>query len=224
MSVHGGSHVLKVGGTVALMLCVLMSTGSAHAQGAERAPTESSASAADTTVESRPARRSWTADRREFAVGDIITVLVDEFTLAAARTDDNAVDRRRRDAALGASAQAQGSALGDAAASFGTSNNAESRRRGDAVRENRFASEISVRITGIDPNGLLRIEGRKLVNVDKNSQEITLTGWVRPQDVGPYNTIASSRVGDAELLYNSKGNLGKPRGGIISRILGALWP
>jgi flagellar L-ring protein precursor FlgH len=207
-----------------LALCAILAAGAAEAQSAGRASSDSAASAADSTPATRPVRRSWTADRREFAVGDLITVLVDEFTLAAARTDNNAVDRRRRDAALSAGGQSQGKPLGDVSAAFGTSNDAESRQRGDATRENRFASEISVRITAVDPNGLLRIQGRKVVNVDKNAQEITLSGWVRPQDVGPYNTVASSRVGDAELLYSSKGNLGKPRGGIISRIVGAIWP
>jgi flagellar L-ring protein precursor FlgH len=182
------------------------------------------AQAPDTTLQSRPPRRSWTSDRREFAVGDLLTVLVDESTLASASTDNNATSTRSRDLSLGAGGTSNGKALGGTDVSFSSANNAQSAQRGGATRENQFTSELSVRVTAVDPAGRLQVRGRKLVNVDRNIQEITLTGWVRPEDVSAYNTISSARVADAELVYAAKGKLGKPHSGIIGRILGALWP
>ena len=101
----------------------------------------------------------------------------------------------------------------------------DSRRRGDALRQNRFRGEVSVRVVAVDAaTGLLQVRGEKLVNVDRNRQGIELSGWVRPQDVSSANLVDSWRVADAQLVYTSKGSLARPKGGIVSRILGALWP
>jgi flagellar L-ring protein FlgH len=178
----------------------------------------------------RPVRQSWTADRRAFVEGDMITVLIDEHTLAMAHQGNSAVDARRRDMSADARADARlpdGSIGGlpvSGGAAVGTSNVGESRQRGDATRENRFRGEITVRVVSVDAGGNLRVEGRKMVNVDRNRQEISLTGFVRPQDVSPQNVIDSWRVADAEVVYVSRGSLDRPRGGILSRLLAALWP
>jgi flagellar basal body L-ring protein FlgH len=42
--------------------------------------------------------------------------------------------------------------------------------------------------------------------------------------VSAQNQVESWRVADAQLLYTSEGSLGKPKGSIIGRILGAVWP
>jgi flagellar L-ring protein FlgH len=173
----------------------------------------------------RPPRQSWTSDRRSFMVGDIVNVLVDEYTLASADKRTSALDTRRREASVAfVPPSSAGEAPSTVAADFGTRNDAESRERGEASRENSFRGEMSVRVVAISPNGLLQLKGRKLVNVDKNQQELTLTGWARPQDITPRNTVESWRLGDGELVYVTKGGLGKPKGGFISRIVALIWP
>ncbi|MBW3627775.1 MAG: flagellar basal body L-ring protein FlgH [Gemmatimonadetes bacterium] len=168
-------------------------------------------------------RRSWTADRQEFAVGDVITVLIDEYTVAAANRDNFASNRRHRDLSLGV-AQSISASVPPLAADVSSSSRAESSQRGEAVQENRFQGEMTVRVTEVEPSGLLRVEGIKLVDIDNSKQELALRGWVRPQDVSARNMVDSWRLGDAELTYTSKGSLGKPRGGIIGKILGSVWP
>jgi flagellar L-ring protein precursor FlgH len=201
---------------------------SAAAQAPAAAPTATAPSAAPavtaTAAPVRPARQSWTSPRRAFTVGDVVTVLVDEYTLASANTGNSATDTRRRDLGLngGFSSGATGTSV---RGSVGTNNASSSNQRGEAVRQNRFQSEMSVRIVGVDPaSGLLELKGSKLVDVDRNKQEITFTGWVRPQDVSAQNQVESWRVADAQLLYTSEGSLGKPKGSIVGRILGAVWP
>ena len=171
----------------------------------------------------RPPLRSWTADRKDFAVGDVITVIIDEFTVAAANRGNSASDRRQRDLGLGV-AQNVTASLPSVGADVSSSSSAESSTRGEATQRNRFQGEMTVRVTEVDPTGLLRIEGTKVVDIDGSKQEMALKGWVRPQDISARNLVDSWRVGDAELAYSAKGSLGKPRGGIIGRILGAVWP
>lgn len=179
--------------------------------------------AAQAAAAPRPSRASWTSDRRSFGEGDVITVLVDEHTIAAALKGTNSSNSRYRDLSVGVD-QSVVPTLPRARGDVSTSDAAESRQRGDLTRENRFQGEMTVRVTSVEPNGLLRVEGKKVINVDRNAEELSLTGFVRPQDVSHANMIDSWRVADAQLLYSSKGSLGSPKSGIIGKLLGALWP
>lgn len=166
-----------------------------------------------------PVRSSWVADRRLFGVGDIITVLIDDYTISTAVKEHIAQDLRNRD--LGVNARIPGTAQG---ADVNSRNNANQISRGQARRENRFQNEMSVRVVAVGPNGLLQVKGTKKIDVDRSLQDIVFTGWVRAQDVSVTNVVESSRVADAQLGYASPGSLGKPKQGLITKFVGALWP
>ena len=168
---------------------------------------------------------SWTADRREYAVGDIITVLVSEVTLATAVKAQNGTDQQTRKNGMGFEPPKIGeSALPSIDASMQMDKNASSKQSGDAKRAVNFQGDISVRITSVDKSGQLQIKGTKVVDVDKNKQTLNFSGWVRPEDISAQNIVASERVADAALTYSLSGNLGKTRGGIIGRLLNVFWP
>lgn len=171
----------------------------------------------------RPTLRSWLSDRRDFAVGDIITVLVDDYTITSAIKDDIASERRSRDLSLGVNVNT-GVAGKNISARINPKNNGDSQNRGEARRENRFQSEMSVRIVALGPSGTMQVQGTRLIDVDKGRQDITLTGWIRPQDVSTANVVESSRLADAQLTYVSPGPLGKAKTSMISRVVGMVWP
>lgn len=168
----------------------------------------------------RPSLRGWTGDRREFLVGDILTVLVDDYTISTALKDDQASQRRSRD--LGVSLSTPSGP--GTAASINSRNNGDAVNRGEARRENRFQSELSVRVVAAGPNNTYQVKGTRLVDVDKAKQQVTLTGWVRAQDISSANTVESARVADAQLMYQSPGPLGKPKQGLITRVVSLVWP
>jgi flagellar L-ring protein precursor FlgH len=176
---------------------------------------------ADSAPTARRAPRSWTSDRRDFAVGDIITVLVDENTAASANKQNVATDQKRRKMGFDATmpAPAPGKNVG-----ISSSNDGDSRQDGRATRGNNFVGEISVKVVAIGKDGNLQVKGSKTVDVDKNKQTMTLSGWLRPQDVSSTDFAESSRVADAEIVYQAQGSLGKPRSGILTRVLGVVWP
>lgn len=189
-----------------------------QAQAAPAAPTAAAAGA------TRPPRQSWTSSRRTIGEGDILTVLVDEHTLAAALKGANNSDTRLRDMSVRAG-QSVVPTIPSVGADLSSTNAAESRQRGDLTRENRFQGEMSVRVVEVDPaTGLLRIEGKKSIAVDKHQEELALSGWIRAQDVSHSNMVDSWRIADAQLSYHSTGSLGNPPKSIISRILGIFWP
>jgi flagellar L-ring protein FlgH len=195
----------------------------AHAQ-ARRDSVVVTPTAPASALNARPARLNWTSDRRAFAVGDLIIVHIDEYTLATANMTDNATQRRKRqtDVELVTPGAAPGMAPG---ASFNTRNDGESTQRGDRSRQLRLDGEITARVMNIDPvTGVLTIKGTKSIGVDKEQQTINFTGAVRPQDLSGANTISSARVADAKFDIANKGSLGKPKQGILGRILSGLWP
>jgi flagellar L-ring protein precursor FlgH len=174
-----------------------------------------------------PTRRltSWTADRREFTVGDIITVLVSDVTLASATKSQSGSDQQSRKNGIDAEPPKVGtSALPSINGSFSTDKNASSKQTGDAKRNLSFQGDISVRVVNVDKNGLLQIKGNKVVDVDKNKQTLEFSGWVRPEDISATNIVASERVADVSLTYQLSGALGKTRGGIVGRLINVFWP
>ncbi|MEO7998673.1 MAG: flagellar basal body L-ring protein FlgH [Gemmatimonadaceae bacterium] len=189
--------------------------GGAAPAGAAAAP----ATAAAQTAAPSMGRQSFYADRRDFAVGDIVTILIDDYTITTAIKENVSSDTRSRGLSLSAKLPTSSKSVG-----LDTRNDASQNEKGSAKRENRFQNEMSVRIVAVDKNGMLQLKGTKNINVDKNIQDITLTGWVRPQDISAQNSIESARMADASIGYTSPGNLTKPKQGIVSKILGAFWP
>ena len=192
--------------------------------GAQAAPAAASGSSAASTSAVPPVaaikpRESWTADRRNFVVGDIITILIDDYTISTAVKENSASDNRTRGLSVNAKLPTSSKQVG-----IDSRNSADQQQRGAARRENRFQNEMSVRVVALGPNGLLQLKGTKKIDIDKALQDIVFTGWVRAQDVSTSNVIESSRVADAQLGYASPGPLGKPKQGIVTKVLGAFWP
>jgi flagellar L-ring protein FlgH len=169
----------------------------------------------------RPGLSSWTTDRRDFVVGDVITIVVDELTVASA--DKSNVDSKDRgtDAGLGWSTPGGSSA---SSVTFRTKLDAASAARGQARRRDVLTTELSARVVSIEEGGLLKVEGSRTIKLDKNEQKVTITGFVRAQDISARNFVESWRLANAELAYESKGDLANPKQGILTKILGILWP
>ncbi len=209
-------HPMRLVITTSVAVALAISAHPLLAQAAASAAT--SASTVPPVAPIKP-RESWTADRRSFAVGDIITILIDDYTISTAVKENSASDSRTRGLSVNAKLPTSSKQVG-----LDTRNNADQQQRGSARRENRFQNEMSVRVVAVGANGLLQLKGTKKIDIDKALQDIEFTGWVRAQDVSTSNVIESSRVADAQLGYTSPGPLGKPKQGMITKVLGALWP
>ncbi|HEY7897946.1 MAG TPA: flagellar basal body L-ring protein FlgH [Gemmatimonadaceae bacterium] len=164
-------------------------------------------------------RQSWLSDRRDFHLGDIVTVLVDEYTLTSLDKEVNATDNRQRTLGLGISTPTSNKTFG-----INSNNGNQSQNSGLDARTNRLTTDMSARVVAIAPNGVMQLKGTKVIKVEESKVNLTLTGWVRVQDVAPDNSVQSFRMADADLDYQAEGPLGKAKSGIIGRLLGAFWP
>ncbi len=165
-------------------------------------------------------RRSWVTDRRNFVVGDVITVLVDDYTISTAVKDNVASDTRRSNLGVTIRLPTSGTRSGG----IDGRNDSDTQQRGALRRENRFQNEMSVRVVATGENGLLQVRGNKNITVDKAQQNVVFEGWVRAQDVSAQNIVESYRVADATLSYNSPGPLGKTKRGLFTKIFGLFLP
>lgn len=210
---------------VSLVISIPLLITLAFTVGAQQATTSVAAAFGDSAAPARRAIRSWTSDRRDFSVGDIITVMIDESTVASANKATNNTDSKRRTMNAGAQLPASGAVPGASPSlTIGSNNDGSTRQQGDATRSSRFAGEMSVRVVAVTKEGNLQVKGSKLVDVDKNRQEMTLSGIVRPSDISSRDLVESQRIADLQLVYAAKGSLGKAKTGILTRVLGVFWP
>ena len=62
------------------------------------------------------------------------------------------------------------------------------------------------------------------MTLNQGREFIRLSGIVRPFDVGTDNTVASTRIADAQITYSSRGALAAAnRMGLFARFFNSLW-
>lgn len=210
---------IAVGAAAAILVSAAQAQAPAKQSGNKKGVPTATDSAPVLTSTSLPGRQSWTSDRRDYHLGDIVTILVDEYTLTSLDKQVNARESRRRTLGFGLNTPSSSKEFG-----INSNNDNESQNSGLDARTNRLTTEMSARVVSIAPNGIMQLKGAKAINVEQSKVNLTLSGWVRTQDVSPQNIVQSYRLADAQLDYQAEGPLGKAKSGIIGRLLGAFWP
>lgn len=142
--------------------------------------------------------QSLTSDLRARRVGDLITVMVYESASASSTANTSA----GRDAGVGLDVQGTGKSW---AAGINANNQMDG--RGRTQREGKVLAQITVVIRAIGERGDLTISGEQLVDINNESQQISIEGQVRPQDVSDTNIVLSTRVANARIRYSGQGDL-----------------
>ncbi|MCK5831553.1 MAG: flagellar basal body L-ring protein FlgH [Methylococcales bacterium] len=79
--------------------------------------------------------------------------------------------------------------------------------KAQANQSNSLTGNISVTVVDVLPNGNLKIRGEKRVTLNDGSEYIRLSGIVRIVDIDASNTILSSQVADATIMYTGDGTV-----------------
>jgi flagellar L-ring protein precursor FlgH len=161
-------------------------------------------------------RRSFFADRRAYREGDVLTVLITEFSTVStsARTRTS-----KAESANASILQPDGAARGVAAAF-----DSKFAGGGEIERSGKLLAKLAVTIEGIDSLGNLSVHGEQDIQVNNERQRIRLDGFVRAEDIEADNTIASWRVGGARIEFTGKGLLARKQSpGILTRLLSWIW-
>ncbi|MGC8668627.1 MAG: flagellar basal body L-ring protein FlgH [Chthonomonadales bacterium] len=175
-----------------------------------------------------PEHSSLFADLKAHRVGDIVTILVQES--AVATTSANTKTSKDESATFGGVTGAlsglfkplgiKHSLLGP----FGTNDKRTSNGSGTTDRSGSLVTKITAVVKEVMPNGDLKIEGNRVVGINQEKQKVTISGIVRPQDVGPDNTVSSVSIAEMTVQYDGKGPVGaQQKPGLITRLFHWLF-
>ena len=167
---------------------------------------------------------AWFGRGRNYQVGDIITVLLNESTQAA-RTQNTDVSREAKNSLpSGASAQVgkmspflDGVNLND--------NRTSSTGKGKADQQASLSGSVAVSVVEILANGNLVIRGEKKLGLAEGTEVIQVSGVIRPEDIGPNSTVQSRRLANAQIAYRGSGDLANAtRAGWGTTLMHKFWP
>jgi len=162
-------------------------------------------------------------DYKASRVGDIVRIRVIE----KSKGDKQATTKAEKGSSVSASISAL-FGLSDknlSKAQIGTDMNEKSDSTGFTSRSSTLSAFITAKVIDVLPNGNLVIKGTREVMVNNEKQILSISGIIRPQDIGPDNTILSTYIADAKITYTGKGVIGdKQRVGWFIRLLDIIWP
>lgn len=166
-------------------------------------------------------------DRKARMVGDLITIIVSETTSAVrSGTATNTKDTTTT-ANAGSLWGSLTSILGfpsQPATAATMTNNDSFKTSGALSNKNAVTARITVKVTEIKPNGNLVVSGTSTVKDHGETQMITVSGLVRPDNITPDNTVLSSNVADANVQVNGQGPItNKQRQGILTQVWNFLF-
>lgn len=172
-------------------------------------------------------------DQRARRVGDILTILLDERTISkksssteTSKSDENTMGVT---SLLGTTPTTNVPFIGsnsDLTLNSQTSNEREFEGEATADQSNQLSGSITVTVVNVLPSGVLMVRGEKWMTLTRGSEFIRIEGMVRPSDIGPDNTVQSTRIADARITYSETGELADTnRKGWMSRFFNSpIWP
>jgi flagellar L-ring protein precursor FlgH len=165
-------------------------------------------------------------DRRGIRVGDVVTIQLEERTVASkaagTKLNKDTTTRLPEPTVLGSVITGSGDngLLTDITSENEFEGEAESGQR------NSLTGTITAIVTQVLPNGLVQIQGEKWLNLNRGEEYVRISGLARPEDIDGDNVVSSLRLADARIAYSGTGELADTnRAGWLTRFfLGPLMP
>ncbi len=160
------------------------------------------------------------ADRTARQVGDLVTILVNEQTLATY----GASTKTSKDDKNGIQVNLFNDFLNGLFRPITTSASGSSSGQGSTNYNSRMATRLGATVIEVLPNGNLVIEAKRTLVTNKQTQMLALSGIVRRDDITPENTVLSSQISEAEIRMEGKGSIAdRQRKGILTQIIDWLF-
>ena len=167
---------------------------------------------------------AWFGRGRNYQVGDIITVLLNESTQAA-RTQNTDVSRESKNSLP----TGFNTKIGSINPFFNgidiNNNNNSSKGAGKADQKASLEGSVAVTVVEILANGNLMVRGEKKLGLSEGTEVIQVSGVIRPEDVGPNSTVQSRRLANAQIAYRGSGDLANAtKAGWGTSLMHKYWP
>ena len=162
---------------------------------------------------------------RNFQVGDVITVLLDERTQGSRSTSTN-VSREAKNNVVptGLANRIAGNRIGLTGLNLNDASTT-SAGTGTADQTASLSGSLAVSVVEVLPNGNLVVRGEKQLSLSEGSEVIQVSGVIRPADVSPNNTVLSRRLAHSQIAYRGSGDLAAASSpGWGTKLLTRVWP
>ncbi len=145
------------------------------------------------------------SDRRARDVGDLLTITLLENTTA--QTSANTATNKESNLSLGTpSILGAPVTLGGKDILSATAKGARDfTGKGNSAQSNRLQGSVTVTVVQRLPNGNLVVQGQKNLRLNQGDELVQVQGIVRPADIAQDNSIPSSRVAEARIVYGGRG-------------------
>jgi flagellar L-ring protein precursor FlgH len=173
---------------------------------------------------------------RNYRVGDVITVDLNESTQAGRQQSNNVSREASNDvvpsglvgkvAGLALPSKILGTKLEGVLNGINLNNaNIESAGTGSADQRASLTGSVTVTVTEVLANGNLMVRGEKQLALTEGAEVIQVSGIIRPDDVSPNNVVQSRRLANAQIAYRGTGDMAKAtQPGWGTRALLSIWP
>jgi flagellar L-ring protein precursor FlgH len=168
---------------------------------------------------------AWFGRGRNFQVGDIITVLLDESTQAA-RTSNTDLSREAKNTGLPTGLNTEIGKISPFLQGIDlSSSGSTSKGKGVADQKATLKGSLAVTVVEVLANGNLMVRGEKKLGLAEGTEVIQVSGIIRPQDVGPNSTVQSLRLANAQIAYRGNGDVANAaKAGWGTSALHRFWP
>ena len=168
---------------------------------------------------------AWFGRGRNYQIGDIITVLLNESTQSA-RTQNSDVSRVTKNTALPSGLSTKLGSLSPVLNGLDLSKGeVNSTGTGKAGQQASLQGSIAVTVVEILSNGNLMVRGEKKLGLAEGTEVIQVAGVIRPQDIGPNGTVNSLRLANAQIAYRGVGDLANAsKVGWGTTMMHKFWP
>lgn len=96
---------------------------------------------------------------------------------------------------------------------------------GETNRTGTFKARLSAVIMEVLPNGLLRVEGTKIIAVNDEEEVMVLSGLIRERDIDALNQVDSARIANMRIDFYGRGVVAEQTSpGWATRIFQNVWP
>jgi flagellar L-ring protein precursor FlgH len=76
---------------------------------------------------------------------------------------------------------------------------------GASSQKNQLTGNITVTVVELLPNGNLIVRGEKRLTINNGNEYVRVSGIVRPIDIQSDNSVLSTQIGDATIMYTGDG-------------------
>lgn len=169
------------------------------------------------------------SDQRAKKIGDILLVRIVEVSQASEKASTDTSRSSSINAGIsnlfGLEVNPQSRLFSNPSKLIGASGDSKYTGEAETTRSGSLSATLTAKVIDVLPNGNLVIEGRREIYINHEKKEIILSGVIRPRDIASDNSILSTQIADARIIYKGVGIVSeKTKPGWALRLFDLIWP